>query len=403
MRLQPAAPSARSSYGPILRSLRARLPSAGHLFRIAIGLAFVGVGALFLHDRFLATEVRQAVLTGAAVTLRAPIEGVLEMPIGTESGQLLNAGSVLAVVRNPRADTARLADLARQRRLAEAELATLARRHAEAVAAQDAAGRRAEAFVVARNEMLAARLQETDSVEAAAAQRAQETAAALRRAGTLAASGVQAQATLDTARRAAAAAEADLRAAADRRRSMAAERNAALAGVLASDPANDRSASAQAEERMRLLAGDLAAQADEARARLAALISQEEAETARLALLREAVVTVPMQARLIRRLAQPGEQIRPGQDLALLADCAQPEVTGSAEPRVFARLAPGYPVRFRAEGESHWREGNVVTLHAEPPAADGSGGRFQVVARLAPRVDGMGTCEAGRLGRLVFD
>ena len=31
------------------------------------------------------------------------------------------------------------------------------------------------------------------------------------------------------------------------------------------------------------------------------------------------------------------------------------------------------------------------------------GGRYQVVAQLAPRPDGQLTCETGRLGRLVFN
>ncbi|MDO9503519.1 HlyD family secretion protein [Falsiroseomonas sp.] len=366
-------------------------------------MLFIGIGGVFLQDRFFATGVRQAVLSGALVTVRTPIEGVLATNPDSEAGLILPMGARLGQVRNPRVDTARLDDLTRQRRLAEAEHETLIRRAVETAQAVSIATQRAEAFSVARREMLTARVLEMEANEAAAASRAQEASATLRRSTTLTASGVQARAALDTARRSAAVAEAELRAARDRRRSAQAERDAALSGVFASDPANDRSTSAQTEDRLRLLVADLAAQRDEFAARAAALRIQEQAEETRIALLREAQLTVPVQARVVRWLAQPGEQIRAGQDIVLLADCSQPEVTGGVEPRVLARLTPGAPVRFRAEGESQWRAGHVTALHAEAPAADGSGGRYQVVARLAPRSDGQLSCDAGRLGRLVFD
>lgn len=373
------------------------------MFRIALGILFIGIGGVFLQDRFLATEVRQAVLSGALVTLRTPIEGVLAINPDSAAGLILPTGAGLAQVRNPRVDTTRLSDLTRQRQLAEAERDTLTRRAAETAQAVMIATRRAEAFSDARRQMLTARVLEMEANEAAAASRAQEAGATLRRTTTLTASGVQARATLETARRSAVVAEAELRAARDRRRSALAERDAALSGVFASDPANDRSTSAQTEDRLRLLLADLAAQRDELAARVAALRMQEGAEEARMALLREAQLTVPVRARVVRWLAQHGEQMRAGQDIVLLADCGQPEVTGGVEPRVLARLTPGDPVRFRAEGESQWRAGHVTALHAEAPAADGSGGRYQVVARLAPRPDGQLTCDTGRLGRLVFD
>lgn len=383
--------------------MRKHLPSPGRIFRILLGVVFVGVGGVFLHDRFLGTNVRQAVLSGALITLRTPIEGVLTIHPDSAAGLILPTGARLAQVRNPRVDTARLSDLTGQRRIAEAERDTLARRAAGTAQAVTEATRRAEAFSGARRAMLNARALEMEANEAAAASRAQEAGATLRRATTLTAGGVQAQAALDTARRNAAVAEAELRAARDRRRSALAERDAALSGVFASDPANDRSTSAQTEDRLRLLLADLNAQRDEVAARVAALRMQEEAEGARMALLGEAPLTAPVQARVVRWLAQHGEQIRAGQDIVLLADCGQPEVTGGVEPRVLARLTPGDPVRFRAEGESQWRAGHVTALQAEAPAADGTGGRYQVVARLAPRPDDQLTCDTGRLGRLVFD
>ena len=391
------------SVRPPLLLMRDRLPSPGRILRIVFGVLFISIGGIFLQDRFLATEVRLAVLSGTLITSRTPIEGVLAITPGAAAGLILPAGSRLGEVRNPRVDSTRLSDLSRQRRLAEAERETLTRRAAETAQAVSIATGRAEAFSAARREMLTARVLEMEANEAAAASSAQEAGATLRRTTMLTASGVQARVALDTAHRNAAVADAVLRAAGDRRRSALAERDAALSGVFASDTANDRSTSAQTEDRLRLLVTDLVAQRDEIAARVAALRMQEEAEETRIALLREAHLTIPMQARLVRWLAQPGEQMRAGQDIALLADCGQPEVTGGVEPRVLARLTPGDPVRFRAEGEGLWQAGHVTALHAEAPAADGSGGRYRVVAQLAPRPDGQLTCETGRLGRLVFN
>ncbi|MGG5890651.1 HlyD family efflux transporter periplasmic adaptor subunit [Falsiroseomonas sp. HC035] len=381
--------------------IRAALPPPGRLARIALGLGLILVAGVFLHDRFFVAGARQAVMSGAVLTLRAPIEGALRLASTAEAGQVLPAGTVIGEVRNPRVDDARLAELARQRRLAEVELAALGRRQADALGELEAARRRSGSFIAARSEVLAARLREAASAEAAAQARAREAAAVVRRAVSLAASGVQSPAALDAARRNGAVAQAELLAAASRRRGAAAEEAAARAGTIASDPSNDRSVSQQAEDRLRLLLAELAAQREEIAARGAAIRDQEEAEAARLARLREAQLAVPVQARLLRRLAQDGEQLRAGQEVAQLADCGQLEAVAAVEARVFRSLAPGQTTWFRVAG-GVWREGRIATLAAEPPAADGTGGRFQVVVRFAPAPDDAVECAAGRLGRLVF-
>ncbi len=378
-----------------------RLPSAGRVLRLLLGAALVATGAVFLQDRFFALEARQAVLDGAIVTLRSPIEGVVEALHTPPLGEILQAGTALGVVRNDRLDESRLGDLDRLRRIAEAEAAGFSRRLDQARAELSQAAVNAAAYAAARQQMIGARLREAESLHAAAAAREAEAAAALSRAERLAASGVQALTTLEAARRAAAVATADLRAAADQRKALAAEHAAVLAGVLASDTSHDRSASQLSEERLRLLVGEIEARHAEAVTRAAALAEQLARESARHELVREATLTAPAPVRLLRRLAQPGEHVAAGQAVLLLADCAQQEAVALVEPRLFRRLQQGRPVLFHPAGGEAPREGRIAALRAEPAAADGAGGRLEVVVALAAE-ESAGACDSGRLGRLTF-
>jgi len=374
---------------------------AGRLFRLAVGLALVATAGLLVHDRFFTAEARHAVLDGANVTLRSPIEGVLESLATVAPGTVLAEGAALGIVRNPRLDDARLRDLTRYRREAEAEAAMLERRLAQVRLELAAAVASASAFTAVRGDMLAARLREAESSLAAARARQVEALSALRRAESLAATGTAATITLDAARRAAEVAQAEARASADRRDVAATDHRAVLAGIFASDTANDRSASQIAQERLRLQEAELSAQRDSLLMRAAILATQIDEEAPRFARLREAVLETPTEARLIRRLAQPGEHVGPGQGLLLLADCSQPEVAAAVTARVFRQLRQGQLAVFHPAGGGEPRSGTIIALRVEPAAADGGGGRLEAVVALRPTAGGAG-CESGRLGRLTF-
>jgi biotin carboxyl carrier protein len=378
----------------------ARLPSAGRLFRLTLGAALVVAALVFLQDRFLTMEARHAVLDGAPLTLRSPVEGMVDTLVALPPGSVVEAGTLLALIRNDRLDSSRIGDLDRLRRIAEAEAHGLARRLEHARAELLQAGNNAAAYAAARTEIIEARLREAHSAHEAAAARRAEAAVALRRAESLAAAGVQSLATLDAARRAAQVAEAELRATADRRDVVLAEKAAIADGVLASDTSHDRSASQLAEERLRLLAEQLDAAHHEATTRAAVLAAQLAEEAVRHARMREATLAAPGRARVVRRLAQPGEHVATGQGVLLLSDCAQPEVVALVEPRVFRQLVQGRPALFRGAGDETPREGRIAALRAEPARADGAGGRLEVVVALQP--GDVAACDSGRLGRLSF-
>ena len=373
----------------------------GRLFRAALGLSLIAAAGMLLHNRFFATEAREGVLDGAHVTLRSPIHGVLDSLAPISPGTVVTTGALLGTVRNPRHDDTRLRDLARTRHDIEVDAAVLDRRLLQVRRELAAAEASAAAFAVARTEMLAARLQEADSAFAAARARQVEALAALSRTQRLAATGTVAIAALEAARRISDVAQAEARASADRRELAAIEHRAVLAGIFASDTANDRSASQLVQERLRIQEAELSAWRDALLLRAATLSAQIEEEALHFARLREAVLEAPTHSRLIRRLAQPGEYVELGQRLLLLADCSQPEAVAAVSARVLRQLRQGQLAVFYPADGGEARPGTVIELRAEPASADGRGGRLEVVVALRAR-PGEDACDSGRLGRITF-
>ncbi|MCX7370889.1 MAG: hypothetical protein NTW56_00355 [Alphaproteobacteria bacterium] len=386
------------------RRFRLRMPPTGQMLRIGIGALLVLLAGLFLHDRFGRIEASQAMLHGIAQSLRAPIDGTLTVPgMGLPAiGSILEPAVPYASVINPRAEDRPLREATTQLRMAEAERDALRARIAALTAEMNAAERQAGAFRHARAGTLDARVAEAENALAAADARLREAETALRRGQMLAQAGVVAGAALDQTRRAQQVATSDRQAAANRLAALRTELNAASGGVFASDNANDRSASQQARDRLGLMAAELNQQLAGHEARIAGLADQRRAEEARFAQAREAPLHVGAQARLLRQLAQPGEHVRQGQEIAQFVDCANPVVTAQVDGRVFRSLRLGQPAQFQAAGESAWQHGNVAALMAPAATAERGTPLFEVIMRLDPHGPAARGCETARLGRLSF-
>ncbi|TCZ56691.1 HlyD family efflux transporter periplasmic adaptor subunit [Roseicella aquatilis] len=380
------------------------MPSPGRLARTGLGLGLLALAGVFLHDRFFSLETSNAVLEGAPVVLRAPLAGLLEAPPGAapQVGDILPAGAVLARLRDPRLDDSHAASLAAQVATAGAELAALDHRAARLATDLAEADRHAALFRQTRSATLRARLAEADSTVLAATARLHEAGRVLRRSRSLFASGVQPHVAVDQAMRGAEVASAERQAAVERRAVLVAELAAAEQGVFASDAGTDRSATQQLQDRLRATQAELEAQQVERTARLAALRTHLREERERLARLRATVLTLPATARLLRLAARPGEHVQPGQEVALLADCTQPEVTATVAPHVFRALRSGQAARFTPAEGGAAATGTVAALRADPVHAEGGVPRFEVTVRLAPDATRVAACGSGRLGRLSF-
>lgn len=382
---------------------RPRLPPPGRMIRIGIGALLVLLAGLFLHDRFGRLEASQALLHGTPQALRAPIDGTLSVPgIGLPAiGSILEPAVPYAAIINPRAEDRSLRETIAQLRMAEAEREALRARIAALEGEMAAAERQAGAFRHARSGTLDARVAEAEHALAAADARLREAEAALRRGQALAQAGVVAGAALDQARRAQQVAASDRQAAANRLAALRTELNAARGGVFASDNASDRSASQQVRDRLSLMAAELAHQLTAQEARIAALAEQRLAEEARYARAREAPLHVGAQARLVRQLAQPGEHVRQGQEIAQFVDCANPVVTAQVDARIFRSLRLGQPAQFQAAGESAWQRGSIAAL-LPGQVSERAQPAFEVIVRLDPHGPAAQGCETARLGRLSF-
>lgn len=375
--------------------------------RVAAAGAACLVAGAFLYDRFANLGSTRAVLSGTMVTLRAPIEGELDLAHVPLPGDILGgADATFAVIRNIRADTGRLADLRADLGTAGAELRAVQMRLGAAREEAMRAIAAATAFRAARLAQLAARGDEVESGLAAARARLREAEAALRRTAELARAGVGAQAQLDQTQRAHAVAEAEAVALERRRATLQGETRAAGDGVFVSDVGTDRSASQQAADRLRLVVEELQALEVERVARVASLAGRLAEEQRRAAMFAEARVALPSRARLLAMLAARGEQVRPGQDLAYLADCSRPVANVEVDERTFRSLAIGMAAEFlSASGNGAAHPGHVAQmaspLRADPaaPAADAS--RHRVTVALDP--EGLADeCASGTVGRVRF-
>jgi multidrug resistance efflux pump len=373
---------ARSAGGDKAKSTSRVGGGRGRLLRGGIALGIIGVAIAFGVNRFVLSARSPAMLTAVQITLRAPIDGTLSRA-AAQVGDLLDPGAAYASLDNDRADRARLTDLTAAVKVAEAEVRSLEARLADTAAMATDARRSAANFRATRATQLTARLAESDANVAASAARFREADAALRRIDVLYQQGVVAAAGLDQARRAYDVSRADVYANTQKRASAQAELNAVRGGVFASDNASDRSISQQNELQMHSQSRDTEALLDEKRARLAGLKAQLASEQSRLGRVEHTALSVPARARLLNVLAQPGEYVRQGQDIAAFLDCAQPIVTADVAESVYRDIQIGQTATFSGGDSSADYSGRVVEKSSTPASvAAGTQPTYKVTVRI---------------------
>jgi multidrug resistance efflux pump len=264
-----------------------------------------------------------------------------------------------------------------------------------------------QAFQAGRIRQLEARVAESNSEIAGAVSRREEAAANLKRASSLAQTGIQSQAALDRAVRdhtVAVEAENALR---KRLAGTEIELNAAREGVFIGDSYNDQPSSFQRANETTLRIDETQAELETATARLARLRAEQIEETARYADLAAADLAAPIRGRIWEVLTAPGEEVRRGQDLLRLLDCSAAVVTTAVSEKVFNRLQFGDTARFRLANDPENYEGKIIHLSgmAMPfenlaiPSAALPRDTFRVTVSI-PNIKG--GCAIGRSGRVVF-
>ncbi|MBJ3763790.1 HlyD family secretion protein [Maribius pontilimi] len=158
------------------------------------------------------------------------------------------------------------------------------------------------------------------------------------------------------------------------------------------------------------------ADADMTRAeqRLAALDQRIATETARLGAQTSQPLNAPVEGVLWEVLADHGEHVERGQDIAKLMMCGSALVTLSVPDNIYARLSVGQSARFRLNGSKTVLDGTITrmagsgaeTIYRNLVVAPSEKHleRFDV-ALLVPglRNDPALRCSAGQTGRVFFD
>lgn len=370
----------------------------GRLGRILFALAILGTTVWFIHDRFFVVSAPTAVLAGRTITLRAPIDGRLDMPLRFP-GDHLSEGTLFAAVVNERAATLALSQLRANIAALEAELQALEHRATGTSALLQEAAGTAEAFRRTRVDQIAARLAEAESLLRVADARLREATAAAARGQSLVRQGFTTVAQMDVLRRDLDVARASQRALAERRDSLLVEQAGAVAGIFATDNATDRSISQQTTDRLALTLVELNAMMAERRARLPALQRQADREEQLLSLNQQGPIRVPAGSVIIRVLAHHGEELRAGQEVAKLAACGEPILTAELDERSMRRVRVGQKAEFRPAGSQEVLQGEVVQVIPLSLAPGEARGRPQALLRIASQAE---ACETGRMGEVRF-
>jgi len=413
----PAAPGAadaprdmprpKSSLDSLLKRnpglLRRRVVKAALGVLIAIAVGYMPA------QRFLELSSSEAVVNARVVTIRAPIDGRVELASALpEVGSPVAADTVLLRLVNPRADRGRLDDLRRLKDAVESERAGIVARLALLRAQYADLHEQTRYFQEGRVRQLEAQVASMESEIAAASATRTEADATLARTTALAQSGTSSRAALDRAQRdqrVAAQAETTLR-----RRMLAVqiELEAARQGKFVGDSYNDRPSSAAHADDVALRISELEADLRIRDDRLARLAVSVREEAARYAQQSAAELATPVSGNLWELMTTPGEDVRAGREVLRILDCSHMLVTAVVSEKTYASLRLGSPARFRPLGESTDYAGKVIQLTGLAAPSDslaiGTAALTRDLYRVIVSVPELKTpgCAVGHSGRVTF-
>jgi multidrug resistance efflux pump len=412
-RLSPDETEASSSNDTPVAEVAQSSPSRTlrRIMKAAAGIAIVAVFGWLPLKAFFQTSSVEAVVNSRLVTLRSPIDG--KVAAGSNlSGDLgiLGEGTLILRVVNPRGDRVRLDDLRRQMSRPENERPSLVSKIASARAAQKDLARQAALFTEGRIRQLDARIGEIQtSIEVAAARR-EEATAAMERASTLVKSGSVSTVELGRLTRDRTIAQQNETGARRRLDATQVELTAAREGSFLGDSYNDRPSSVQREEEMRQRAEGLTADLVQADAEISWLAGEIASEQIHYIGRSEAEIKAPVAGRIWEVMTAPGEDVRAGQPLIRLLDCAGAVVTANVTESVYNRLQVGSVAHFRPNDGGPELDGTVVNLTGSAGAAANLAINPDALSKEAYRATvsvpslnhGSNDCAVGRTGRVIF-
>jgi multidrug resistance efflux pump len=398
----PPAPS-------LFQRLKAMGRGRGVKSMIAIAVA-LALGWIPL-QRLLATTSAEATVNARLINVRAPIDGQVSLiaptiAIGTE----VQPGETLLHVQNIRADRGRLDDLRRTINGVTSDMHAADKRVAQLKSIEANLLAQRNAFQEGRIRQLEARSAELQVQITSAEATHEDARQAMERAKKLNVTGSQTIATLLHAERDFKTSQLAIEAAKIRVQGNKIELDAAKKGLFVGDSYNDLPRSAQRLDEVRQQILDGSARVEENKGRLAYLEGELAAESEQFATHSTADVTAPVRGRIWATLTAPGEEVRTGQELLRILDCAGAVVTATVSESVYNELWVGQPAQFRLRGEREQYAGHVVGLTGL--AAGGSNFAIEQTALTRepyhvtialPGLAARQECNVGRTGQVTFD
>jgi multidrug resistance efflux pump len=389
--------------------IKALKPRQGAKSAIAIAVA-LALGWIPL-QRLLATTSAEATVNARLINLRAPIDGKVTLiaptlAVGTE----VEPSETLLYLANTRADRGRLDDMRRtinaltsDMHAAEARVAQLKGIEANLLAQRNAFQEGRILQLEARAAELAVQITTAEAMHADASE-------AMERSKKLRQTGSQTIATLLHAERDFKTTQLSIEAARIRLEGNKIELDAAKKGLFVGDSYNDLPRSAQRLDEVRQQIVDGGARIEENKGRLGYLEKEMAAETELFATHSHADVNATVRGRIWEVLTANGEEVRVGQDLLRILDCAGAVVTATVSEGVYNKLWIGQRARFHLRGERIEYPGTVVGLTGL--AAAGSNLAIEQTAltrepyHVTIAVPGLAArreCNVGRTGQVEFD
>lgn len=353
-----------------------------------------------------------ATINARTSTLRAPVEGVVELAVRNIGARVSPEEAVMRIT-DDRFDTARLIDLERTRSSLEADLGRIKAQIAAVSEARRVLQAQAKDYQAGRIRQIEARIAEAQAAQGSAAARLREAESALKRTTELSERGVQTAITLDRAKAEFDVARQDVESTRQRHNYLTTELASARNGVFIGDSYNDAPFSTQRIREFDLRLAELAAETEQISLRLKQSAEQISAERVRVNRLTSADLSVQQPGIVWNLLVSSGEYVNKGQELVSLVDCSTLMVTASVSESLYARLRIGMPAQFRINGNSRVFNATITRL-----GGSGASGlysnltigpspehltRFDVtlsVPELAQDADL--SCAVGRTGRVVF-
>lgn len=352
---------------------RPKRVAGAFLIRVGILLLALLAVALYGFNRFVQPASLRGVVNAPIVTLRAPIDGTLVRG-GATVGQAIPPGTDVFAVRDSRVDLHRQLDL--RGRLSEAGQRVEALDQILSDLDRMAADLRERAAAYAAAE--STRLQATITGQETAIADARQTLDATRkwedRVRALVAAGTAVEQRLEEATRARLLAQEGLSRAVAARQASLAALDAARQNIFVQNGFGGAAYAQQKHDEVRVRGLELTYQRTLARAEIGTLRAELEAETTRVAALREVAVPSAIGGMVVAVYVTPGTDVLRGNPLADVMDCSALYVEATISTGWFATPRAGDSVRVFLYGMGTAMAGRIRALRDPAMALDPSRG-----------------------------